>query len=78
MESIIVFAPLVGSIICGFGWKFIGEKAAMWTATGLLFYACFVSWASFLGFDGVTSRSTCSAGSNPARSRPAGASALTV
>ena len=54
MESIIVFAPLVGSIICGFGWKFIGEKAAMWTATGLLFYACFVSWASFLGFNGVT------------------------
>ena len=54
MESVILFAPLVGALICGFGWRIIGEKAAMWTATGLLFYACAVSWASFLGFNGVT------------------------
>ncbi|MBD3676852.1 MAG: NADH-quinone oxidoreductase subunit L [Rhodobacteraceae bacterium] len=54
METIILFAPLVGSIICGFGWKFIGEYAAQWVATGLLFLAAFLSWIVFLGFDGTT------------------------
>ncbi|WP_108484609.1 NADH-quinone oxidoreductase subunit L [Oceaniglobus ichthyenteri] len=54
METIILFAPLLGALICGFGWKFIGEKAAMWTATGLLFLAAFLSWIVFLSFDGVT------------------------
>ncbi|MDP5215646.1 NADH-quinone oxidoreductase subunit L [Ruegeria sp. 2205SS24-7] len=54
METTILFAPLVGAILCGFGWKFIGEKAAMWTATGLLFLACILSWIVFFSFDGVT------------------------
>ena len=54
METIILFAPLVGALICGFGWKFIGETAAMWVATGLLFLACLLSWIVFLSFDGVT------------------------
>ncbi|MEY8838811.1 NADH-quinone oxidoreductase subunit L, partial [Cribrihabitans sp. XS_ASV171] len=54
METTILFAPLVGAIICGFGWKFIGEKAAMWTATGLLFLACLLSWIVFFSFNGET------------------------
>ncbi len=54
METIILFAPLVGALICGFGWKLIGEAAAQWTATGLLFLACLLSWIVFLTFDGVT------------------------
>ncbi|MDJ0995454.1 MAG: NADH-quinone oxidoreductase subunit L [Dinoroseobacter sp.] len=54
MEAIILFAPLVGAIICGFGWKFIGETAAMWVATGLLFLSAVLSWFAFLTFDGVT------------------------
>ncbi|MEO1107754.1 MAG: NADH-quinone oxidoreductase subunit L [Pseudomonadota bacterium] len=54
METTILFAPLVGALLCGFGWKFIGEKAAMWTATGLLFLACLLSWIVFLTFDGQT------------------------
>ncbi|NOE25379.1 NADH-quinone oxidoreductase subunit L [Ruegeria sp. HKCCD6157] len=54
METTILFAPLVGALICGFGWKFIGEKAAMWTATGLLFLACLLSWLVFFSFDGHT------------------------
>ena len=37
METVILFGPLVGAIICGFGYKLIGERAALWTATGLLF-----------------------------------------
>lgn len=54
MESIILFAPLVGALICGFGWKFIGEKPAQWVATGLLFLSAFLSWVVFITFDGVT------------------------
>ncbi len=27
METTILFAPLVGALICGFGWKLIGETA---------------------------------------------------
>ncbi|AZV77605.1 NADH-quinone oxidoreductase subunit L [Parasedimentitalea marina] len=54
METILLFAPLIGSILCGFGYKYIGEKAAMWTATGMLFLSALLSWVSFLTFDGVT------------------------
>ncbi|MBT8413030.1 MAG: NADH-quinone oxidoreductase subunit L, partial [Boseongicola sp.] len=54
METIILFSPLVGALICGFGWKFIGEKAAQYTATGFLFLACFLSWIVFLTFNGET------------------------
>jgi NADH-quinone oxidoreductase subunit L len=54
METILLFAPLVGSLICGFGYKYIGETAALWVATGLLFLAALLSWIVFLGFDGET------------------------
>ena len=54
MEKIILFAPLVGSLIAGFGWRVIGEKGAQAVTTGLLFLACLLSWAVFLGFDGTT------------------------
>jgi NADH-quinone oxidoreductase subunit L len=54
METLILFSPLVGSLICGFGWKFIGETAAMWVSTGLLFFACVLSWLVFFMHDGVT------------------------
>jgi NADH-quinone oxidoreductase subunit L len=54
METLILFSPLVGALLCGFGWKFIGETAAQWVATGLLFFACALSWIVFLTHDGVT------------------------
>ncbi|SDZ03702.1 NADH dehydrogenase subunit L [Jannaschia faecimaris] len=54
MTTIILLAPLVGALICGFGWKFIGQKAAMVVATGLLFLAAILSWIVFLGHDGTT------------------------
>ena len=54
METILLFAPLVGAIICGFSWRLIGETAACWTATILLFLSCLLSWVTFLGFDGET------------------------
>ncbi len=52
MPTIILFAPLIGALICGFGHRFIGEKAAMVTATSLLFLSCILSWVIFLGHDG--------------------------
>ncbi len=52
METILLFAPMVGALIAGFGWKIIGDKAAMWVSTGLLFLSAFLSWTIFLTFDG--------------------------
>ncbi len=47
MPTIILFAPLIGALICGFGHRFLGERAAMMVATGLLFLAAFLSWIVF-------------------------------
>ena len=58
METIILFAPLVGALICGFGWRLIGEVAAQWVATGLLCFAMLLSWVVFLNFDGEAARIT--------------------
>ncbi|WP_418591956.1 NADH-quinone oxidoreductase subunit L [Ponticoccus sp. (in: a-proteobacteria)] len=48
METIILFAPLLGSLIAGFGWRFISIRGAQWVTTGLLFLACAFSWIVFL------------------------------
>ncbi|MBS0124303.1 NADH-quinone oxidoreductase subunit L [Thetidibacter halocola] len=48
MESIILFAPLVGALIAGFGWRWITIRGAQWITTGLLFVACAFSWIVFL------------------------------
>ncbi|BBU56120.1 NADH-quinone oxidoreductase subunit L [Mameliella alba] len=47
MESIILFAPLAGALIAGFGWKLTGIRGAQWITTGLLFLACAFSWITF-------------------------------
>ncbi|WP_415920874.1 NADH-quinone oxidoreductase subunit L [Tateyamaria sp. SN6-1] len=54
METIILFAPLVGALLCGFGWRLFGEAAACWIATGLLFLSAVLSWIVFITFDGTT------------------------
>ncbi|MFK7875122.1 MAG: NADH-quinone oxidoreductase subunit L [Paracoccaceae bacterium] len=54
METTILFAPLVGALICGFGWRILGETVAQWVATGFLFLAALLSWVVFLTFDGTT------------------------
>lgn len=51
MVKIILFAPLIGALIAGFGWRVIGEKAAQWITTGVLFLACVLSWIVFLWLD---------------------------
>ncbi|MCT4553365.1 MAG: NADH-quinone oxidoreductase subunit L [Pelagimonas sp.] len=48
METIILFAPLLGSLIAGFGWRFISIKGAQYVTTGLLFLAALLSWVVFL------------------------------
>ena len=56
MATIILFAPLVGALICGFGWRLIGEKAGQVITTALVFLAAALSWQIFLTFDGETQR----------------------
>ena len=54
METVILLAPLVGAILCGFGHRLIGEKAAIIVATALLFVAMALSWLVFFLFHGPT------------------------
>jgi len=54
IEQTILFAPLIGAIIAGFGWRVIGDMGAQWLTTGLLFLSCILSWVVFLGHDGET------------------------
>ncbi len=56
MATIILFAPLIGAILCGFGWRIIGEKAGQVLTTSLIFLAAILSWIIFLTFDGETQR----------------------
>ncbi|MGY6635325.1 MAG: proton-conducting transporter transmembrane domain-containing protein, partial [Alkalilacustris sp.] len=52
MAQIILFAPLIGALLAGFGWKLMGERNAQITATALVGLAAFLSWVIFLSFDG--------------------------
>jgi NADH-quinone oxidoreductase subunit L len=52
LATLILFSPLVGALLAGFGWRVLGETAAMWLSTGLLFFACLLSWIVFLTFAG--------------------------
>jgi NADH-quinone oxidoreductase subunit L len=45
----------VGALICGFGWKIIGEKGGAIICHGAAVpVGAAVSWIVFLGFDGET------------------------
>jgi NADH-quinone oxidoreductase subunit L len=46
----VVFAPLVGAIVCGLFNKYIGEKAAMFVSTALLFVAAAAAGTLFIGY----------------------------
>ena len=58
MTPIILFAPLLGALVAGFGWRVIGDQAAQWVTTGLLFLAALLSWIVFLSFGGETQHIT--------------------
>ena len=51
MVTIILFAPLIGALIAGFGHRLIGDKGAQVLTTGLLFLAALLSWIVFLTHD---------------------------
>ncbi len=47
LESLTLFillGPLAGALIAGFGWKFIGERGAMLTTTGIMMLAAVFAW----------------------------------
>jgi NADH-quinone oxidoreductase subunit L len=54
MATIILFAPLIGAIICGFGWRLIGERAGQVITTAMVFLGAALSWYIFLTFNGET------------------------
>ena len=54
MVQFILFAPLLGALVAGFGWRVIGEKAAMILTTGVLFVCALFSWIVFSTFAGET------------------------
>jgi NADH-quinone oxidoreductase subunit L len=56
MFSIILFGPLVGAILAGFGGRAMGERAAMLLTTGILFLAAALSWIAFLTLDHEVAR----------------------
>ena len=58
MVTIILLAPLVGALICGFFWSLLGERVGQVIATGLLFLAAALSWYTFVTFDGATQHIT--------------------
>ena len=58
MTTIILFAPLLGAVICGFFWTLLGERVGQIIATALVFLGAALSWYVFLTFDGVTEHIT--------------------
>jgi len=52
MATIILLSPLIGALLCGFGWRFFGERPAQVLTTALVFLAAILSWVIFLTFDG--------------------------
>ncbi len=53
MMAIYVLAlPLLGALICGLGWRIIGEGAAVWSATVSITVACLMAWSILLNSDG--------------------------
>ena len=52
METILLFSPLVGALLCGFGWRMLGESVATYIATALLFLTATLSWVVFLTYEG--------------------------
>jgi NADH-quinone oxidoreductase subunit L len=51
MFSIILFGPLVGALLAGFGGRALGERAAMLLTTGILMLCAALSWIALLTLD---------------------------
>ncbi|MEL7253143.1 MAG: proton-conducting transporter membrane subunit, partial [Pseudomonadota bacterium] len=53
METIILFAPLVGALLAGLTWRAITDAGAQWVATGFAVFAAVLSWVVWINFDGT-------------------------
>ncbi len=51
MYAAILLLPLLGAVIAGFFYRFIGEKMAMFVTTGILFFCAILSWIAFFGYE---------------------------
>jgi NADH-quinone oxidoreductase subunit L len=49
LVTVLVLAPLVGSLIAGFFGRRIGDVASQAVTTGLLFLSCAIGWMAFFG-----------------------------
>ncbi len=58
MELTLIFAPLVGALVAGFGWRIIGQKGSEYLTTALLFLSALLSWIIFLTLPGETQHIT--------------------
>ena len=47
MEPVILLAPLFGAIVCGFGWRILGERAAIVFTTATVWLAMLLAWVVF-------------------------------
>ncbi|KPN62164.1 NADH dehydrogenase subunit L [Aliiroseovarius crassostreae] len=52
--TIVLFAPLIGALIAGFGHRVIGDKGAQVLTTALLFLSAALSWSIFFGLGSET------------------------
>ncbi len=52
MVTVILFAPLIGALIAGFGHRLVGDRGAQVVATALLFLSAVLSWIVFLTLPG--------------------------
>ena len=48
LQSCVLFAPLIGAILCGFGHRALGERAALAISLTLVVAAAILSWGLFL------------------------------
>ncbi len=47
MEPVILLAPLLGAIVCGFGWRILGERTAIVFTTATVWLAMLLAWVVF-------------------------------
>ncbi|MFO7854273.1 MAG: NADH-quinone oxidoreductase subunit L [Paracoccaceae bacterium] len=50
----ILFLPLIGALLAGFGTRWLGEQGAMQVTSGIMIFCAVLAWTVFLQFDGAT------------------------
>ncbi|MEM7441027.1 MAG: proton-conducting transporter membrane subunit [Pseudomonadota bacterium] len=55
METVLIFAPLVGAVLCGLGWRLVGELAATSIAAAMMGLAAVLALLQLLTFNAAES-----------------------